>query len=65
MIGSTMYRPAAVPSMLDFISKNRERLPIRKVISHKFALADIDKAFQSSEWDGQADIPVIRSCIVP
>jgi hypothetical protein len=34
------------------------------VISHKFALADIDQAFQSSEWDGQA-IPVVRSCIVP
>jgi threonine dehydrogenase-like Zn-dependent dehydrogenase len=65
MIGSTMYRPALVPNMLDFIAKNRARLPIRKVISHKFALSDIDQAFQSSEWDGRSNIPVIRSCIVP
>jgi threonine dehydrogenase-like Zn-dependent dehydrogenase len=64
MIGSTMYRPAAMPSMLEFISKNRARLPIHKVISHKFALNDIDNAFASSEWDGQS-IQVIRSCIVP
>jgi L-iditol 2-dehydrogenase len=64
MMGSVMYRPANVPRILDFISKNRTRLPIRKVISHKFPLADIDRAFSSSEWDGQA-IPVVRSCIVP
>jgi hypothetical protein len=51
--------------MLDFIAKNRQRFPIRKVISHKFALKDIDQAFQSSEWDGNSNIPVIRSCIVP
>jgi Zn-dependent alcohol dehydrogenase len=64
MIGSTMYRPASVPRMLDFIAVNRARLPIKKVISHKFALKDIDQAFASSEWDGQS-IPVVRSCIVP
>jgi hypothetical protein len=50
--------------MLDFIRTHRQRLPLRKVISHKFALDDIDRAFASSEWDGQS-IPVIRSCIVP
>ena len=64
MLGSVMYRPASMPRMLDFIITNREQLPIRKVISHKFALADIDRAFASSEWDGQS-IPVIRSAIVP
>jgi threonine dehydrogenase-like Zn-dependent dehydrogenase len=64
MIGSSMYRPAYVPRMLDFIRTHRQRLPFRKVISHRFALDDIDRAFASSEWDGQS-IPVIRSCIVP
>ncbi|HEX8969346.1 MAG TPA: zinc-binding dehydrogenase [Chloroflexota bacterium] len=64
MMGSVMYRPASVPRILDFIATNRDRLPIRKIISHKFALADIDHAFASSEWDGQS-IPVIRGCIVP
>jgi Zn-dependent alcohol dehydrogenase len=64
MIGSSMYRPAYVPRMLDFIKTHRERLPLRKMISHKFPLDEIDRAFASSEWDGQS-IPVVRSCIVP
>jgi threonine dehydrogenase-like Zn-dependent dehydrogenase len=64
MMGSVMYRPANVPRMLDFISRNRTRLPIGKIISHKFNLSDIDEAFIRSEWDGQST-PVIRSCIVP
>jgi hypothetical protein len=64
MMFSSMYRPASVPRMLDFISTNRAALPIKKVISHKFKLADIDQAFASSEWDGKT-IPVVRSCIVP
>jgi threonine dehydrogenase-like Zn-dependent dehydrogenase len=64
MIGSTMYRPVMVSRMLDFILKHRQRLPIGKVISHKFQLAEIDRAFASSEWDGQS-IPIIRSVIVP
>ncbi|MDE3074771.1 MAG: hypothetical protein KGJ86_05030, partial [Chloroflexota bacterium] len=64
MMGSVMYRPAYVPRMLDFIAKNRKQIPLRKVISHRFALNDIDQAFASSEWSGQA-IPVVRSCIVP
>jgi hypothetical protein len=33
--------------MLDFIRTHRQRLPLRKVISHKFALDDIDRAFAS------------------
>ena len=64
MMGSTMYRPANVPRMLDFITRNRSRYPISKVISHKFALNDIDRAFDSSEWDGHS-IPVVRASIVP
>ncbi len=64
MMFSSMYRPASVPRMLDFISTNRATLPIKNVISHKFKLADIDQAFASSEWDGKT-IPVVRSAIVP
>jgi threonine dehydrogenase-like Zn-dependent dehydrogenase len=64
MMFSSMYRPANVPRMLDFIAKNRKRLPVGKVISHHFQLSNIDEAFASSEWDGKS-IPVVRSCIVP
>ena len=64
MTFSSMYRPANVPRMLDFIVKNRDRLPVGQVISHKFALTDIDAAFQASEWAGGAT-PVVRSAIIP
>jgi D-arabinose 1-dehydrogenase-like Zn-dependent alcohol dehydrogenase len=64
MTFSSMYRPANVPRMLDFIQKNHDRLPIKNVISHKYALKDIDAAFAASEWAG-GSTPVVRSAIVP
>ena len=64
IIGTTAYRPSYVPVMLDFLRRNHNTLPLHKIISHKFSLADIGKAFDQSEWIA-SDIPVIRSAIVP
>jgi 5-exo-hydroxycamphor dehydrogenase len=64
IIGSAGGRPDLVPRILDFLLTFRSRYPIQKVISHTFALADIDAAFAQSEWQGQAT-PVIRSAIHP
>jgi hypothetical protein len=43
---------ACAARILDFVRTHRQRLALRKVISHRFALDDIDRAFTSSEWDG-------------
>ena len=64
IIGSSMYRPAYIPTMLNFLVRNHTRMPLHKVISHKFALAEINEAFEQSEWSGR-ETPVIRSAIVP
>ena len=64
IIGTTAYRPSYIPVMLDFLARNHRTTPLHKIISHKFALADIGKAFDQSEWLDQTT-PVIRSAIVP
>jgi hypothetical protein len=33
-------------------------------VSHHFALDDIDKAFQQSEWEN-TDTPIVRAVLVP
>ena len=64
IIGSNMYRPAIIPRILNFLSRNHNRWPLGKVISHEFSLANINDAFAESEWQGR-ETPVIRSVIVP
>jgi threonine dehydrogenase-like Zn-dependent dehydrogenase len=64
IIGSAGCRPDLIPRILDFLVSNGGRRPIHKVISHSFSLADIDRAFQASEWRAGA-IEVIRSVVVP
>ena len=64
MMFSSMYRRRRCRACWTSSSPIARRLPIKKVISHKFKLAEIDKAFASSEWDGKT-IPVVRSAIVP
>ena len=64
IVGSIAYRPAYMSSMLEFVVRNHRTMPLRKIISHKFALADINDAFTHSEWSGN-ETPVIRSAIIP
>jgi D-arabinose 1-dehydrogenase-like Zn-dependent alcohol dehydrogenase len=64
IVGSIAYRPSTIPTMINFLVRNQRTLPLHKLISHKFALADISDAFEQSEWSGRST-PVIRSSIVP
>lgn len=64
IIGTTMYRPALIPVMLDFLVRNHEILPLSKIISHKYRLADINNAFVQAEWHGRKT-DVIRAAVVP
>ena len=64
IIGVRAYRPAYMPLMLDFLTRNHQTIPLDRIISHKFSLDDIGKAFDQSEWSGHS-IPVIRSAIIP
>jgi threonine dehydrogenase-like Zn-dependent dehydrogenase len=64
IVGSNMYRPSLLPTILDFIVRNRRAMPLQKVISHRFTLAELNEAFAYSEWSGRKT-EVIRSAIVP
>ena len=64
IIGSVMYRPILMSTILDFLVRNRDKLPFHKMVSHKFKLADINEAFAQAEWD-QRQTPVTRAVLVP
>ena len=64
IIGSTASQPGVIPKVFDFLLKSRGRYPFEKMVSHKFKLADIDRAFQSAEW-ATGTTEVVRACLVP
>lgn len=64
IIASQMYKPDILPKVLNFMVENLERYPFQKLSSHKFALDDINSAFESAEWaNRQTD--VIRAAVAP
>ena len=64
IVGSLMYRPELLPTLLDFLVRNQHKLPFHKIISHKFPLADINEAFPQAEWN-QRQTQVTRAVLVP
>ena len=64
IMGSAMYKPIVLSTILDFLVRNQARWPFEKLVSHRFPLDDINTAFTASEWSGQ-ETPVIRAVLVP
>lgn len=64
IVGSVMYRPILMSTILDFLLRNRNELPFHKMVSHKFKLEDVNKAFAQAEWN-QRQTPVTRAVLVP
>ena len=64
IMGSAMYRPIVLAQILDFLVRNQDRRPFDKLVSHRFALDDINVAFAQSEWADQ-QTPVVRAVLVP
>jgi hypothetical protein len=46
-------------------ARTREVRPYHRLISHRFGLADINEAFDQSEWQKPAQTPVVRAVLVP
>jgi Zn-dependent alcohol dehydrogenase len=65
IIGSPMYKPVVLGQVLDFLVRTQQSRPYRRLISHRFDLADINEAFDQSEWQKTADTPVVRAVLVP
>ena len=64
IVGSLMYRPELLPTLLNFLVRTQHRLPFHKIVSHKFPLAEVNEAFPQAEWNSrQTDIT--RAMLVP
>jgi L-iditol 2-dehydrogenase len=64
LMGSAMYRPAVLSMILDFLVRTKDTRPFASLVSHRFALEDINTAFVQSEWVAQ-QTPIVRAAIVP
>jgi threonine dehydrogenase-like Zn-dependent dehydrogenase len=64
ILGSRMYRPDLLPTLLAFLVRNQDKLPFHKVVSHKFPLAEVNEAFAQAEWD-QRQTRITRAMLVP
>ncbi len=53
--GVIMYDPWVIPEALDFLVRTKDKYPHNDVVSHKYKLADINEAFNSSEWERSGD----------
>jgi threonine dehydrogenase-like Zn-dependent dehydrogenase len=64
IMGSAMYNPGILPRILDFLLRTKGTRPFEKLVSHRFSLDEIDKAFDQSEWDHR-HTPIVRAVLVP
>ncbi|MBI4607646.1 MAG: zinc-binding dehydrogenase, partial [Candidatus Rokubacteria bacterium] len=63
IVGVVMYDPWVIPRALDFLSRNRSRLPLDRLLSHKFPLEKIDEAFRASEWLNRDSTAITRAAL--
>lgn len=64
LVGSAGYPPELLPRILDFLVRARDRYPFADMVSHRFALEDLNEAFAVSDWDRSAP-SVTRAVIQP
>ena len=64
VMGSLMYQPNTLATILDYLVRNQDSVPFHKIVSHKFKLADINEAFPQAEWN-QRQTEITRAMLVP
>ena len=66
IVSAGCYDPWVLPKVLDFMSRNKNKYPFHKMVSHQYPLAQITQAFQDSEWarPGAEGLAVTRTAIV-
>jgi len=65
--GVGTYDPWVIPKALDFLVRTRNKYPFDKIVSHKYRLDDINRAFEEAEWKaaGAEKSKITRALIVP
>ena len=62
--GVIMYDPWVIPEALDFLVRTKHKYPHEDVVSHKFALADINSAFENSEWAREGSTTKVNRAVI-
>ena len=65
IVPTSFYEPWLLPVGLEMLERTKDRYPMTKLVSHSFALEDINEAFEKSEWLREEGTPVIRSVVTP
>jgi len=65
IVGVIQYDPGVIPRALDFLVRNRSRFPFDRLISHKYSLEQINRAFAESEWYAKDTTTITRAALVP
>jgi threonine dehydrogenase-like Zn-dependent dehydrogenase len=65
--GVGTYDPWVIPKALDFLVRTRNKYPFDKIMSHKYKLEDINRAFEEAEWKaaGAEKSTITRALVVP
>lgn len=64
ILGVVMYDPWVIPRAVEFLLRNRARVPFDRVLSHKFPLTSINEAFDQAEWvNRQTDVAISRASL--
>ena len=50
VLGVVGYEAWVIPRALEFLVRTQSRRPYHKLVSHQYALADINRAFTESDW---------------
>jgi threonine dehydrogenase-like Zn-dependent dehydrogenase len=64
ILGSSGYRPQLLPGLMDLMLRTQSVVPYDEVVSHRFALADVNRAMDASEWAGRSTT-VTRAVLRP
>jgi D-arabinose 1-dehydrogenase-like Zn-dependent alcohol dehydrogenase len=64
IIGSRMYRASLLPKLLNYLVRNRYKLPFHTMISHKFPLEQVNEAMEKAEWN-QRQTDITRAMLIP
>ena len=64
LLGVLSYDRWVLPRALAWLARAQHRYPLHRLVSHRYALADIDEAFRDAEWAAQRG-QVARGLIAP
>jgi L-iditol 2-dehydrogenase len=66
IIPAAHYDPQILPAALDFLVRTKDKYPLTQVMSHKYPLEEIGKAFEQSEWLGKTEgTEITRAFVTP